>query len=105
LDLDVQHVPAQIAARKGQVKSLGHLEPKNPKDYRQSGRATGQPQPVRLVEHATKTARYEAQVQGRKEVAFDDIKRAIATSVMPSDAALRKALSIKFASRLPCTPA
>jgi hypothetical protein len=43
----------------------------------------------------------EAQVQGRKKVVFDDIKRAIATNVMPSDAALQKAPSPKSASRLP----
>jgi len=48
------------------------------------------------IEHATKAARYEAQLQGRKKVTFDDIKRAIATSVMPSDAALQEALSPKL---------
>ena len=53
------------------------------------------------IEHATKAARYEAQVQGCKKVTFDDIKRAIATSVMPSDAALQEALSPKSNSRLP----
>jgi histone H3/H4 len=53
------------------------------------------------IEHATKAARYEAQVQGRKKVTLDDIKRAIATSVMPSDAALQEALAPKSATRLP----
>src|ERR1700677_2245583 len=48
------------------------------------------------IEHATKAARYEAQVQRRRKVTFEDIKRAIATSVMPSDAALQEALSSKF---------
>jgi histone H3/H4 len=48
------------------------------------------------IEHATKAARYEAQLQGRKKVTFDDIKRAIATSFMPSDAALQEALSPKL---------
>jgi len=39
------------------------------------------------------------QIQGRKKVTFDDIKRAMAMSVMPSDAALQEALSPKSASR------
>lgn len=48
------------------------------------------------IEYATKAARYEAQIQGRRKVTFDDIKRAIATSVMPSDAALQEVLSSQF---------
>jgi hypothetical protein len=45
------------------------------------------------IEHATKAARYETDLQGRQKVTFDDIKNAIATSVMPSDAALQEALA------------
>jgi hypothetical protein len=45
------------------------------------------------IEHATKEARYESKLQGRDRVTFDDIKRAIETSVMPSDQALQAALS------------
>ena len=45
------------------------------------------------IDHATKAARYEAQIRNRTKVTFDDIKNAIATNVMPSDFALREALA------------